>query len=299
MKMTNFEYNLLFLFKICADCGSFSKASQELHVKQPAISYNVKKLEDILGVKLFNRTNFGIELTDEGKILYDYIKEANNNIVSGLNFLDEIKNKEIKQLNIGIALNLAVVWLPKIIKRINKLFPNVKIVIETQREEEMLEKLQEKKLDIVIFNSSKNIPLKGIKINRVKNNEVVCVGTKKYKDLIENNTKTELSIPLILPSDDSVIGKNISVKLKYSNIILKNTIKCSNAILARELLLQGLGIGYINKATIVDEIDKEELYILYDDGNLDIYSINIATQLKNNNVVIEEFKKIFIEEVNR
>ena len=299
MKMTNFEYNLLFLFKICADSGSFSKASQELHVKQPAISYSIKKLEDLLDIKLFDRTKFGIKLTNEGKILYDYIKEANNNIVSGLKTLEEMSSKEVKQLKIGSSLNLAVVWLPEIIKKINKMFPNVIVSIESQGEEEMLEKLQERKLDVVIFNTSKYIPIKGINICKVKNTEVVLVGIKKYKDIIESNKKRKEMIPIIMPGENSVIGKSVAGKLETSNINLKNTIRCSSAILAKELLLQGLGIGYINKATVANEIENKELYIINDDINIDIHSIYFATQLKNNNGVVEKFKKIFIEEVNK
>ena len=59
---------MLFVFKVCAEVNSFSKASQIMGVKQPAISYSIRKLEDILNVKLFDRGTYGINLTDEGKI---------------------------------------------------------------------------------------------------------------------------------------------------------------------------------------------------------------------------------------
>lgn len=297
MEITNFEYNLLFLFKICVDCGSFSKASQELNVKQPAISYSIKKLENLLNVKLFNRTKSGIELTEEGKILYDYIKEANNSIVSGLNIIDEINAKEIKKINIGISLNIAVVYLPIVLEKFGQLFPNVKVYIDTKPEEKMLEELQEKKLDVVVFNSSKNIPITGLKIQKIKNNEVVCVGNKYYKDLIEDNPNTEVVIPLLMPNDDTILGKNLTVKLQNKNVILKHIMNCPSAILAKEFIKQGLGIGYINSETVKEEIDKEELFILDDDSNLNIYSMTIATQEKNNNIVIKQFKKLFIDEV--
>ena len=48
MNFTNLDYGLLFIFKVCAEVDSFSKASQILKVKQPAVSYSISKLEDLL-----------------------------------------------------------------------------------------------------------------------------------------------------------------------------------------------------------------------------------------------------------
>ena len=299
MQMTNYEYNLLFLFKICADCGSFSKASIELNVKQPAISYSIKKLEEYLNVKLFNRTKYGIVLTDEGTILYDYVKEANNNIISGLNILEELKEKEIKILNIGVALNIGVVYLSDVLEKFIKLFPNIKVIVITKPEDEMMKDLQEKKLDIVIFNSSKNVSYNGLKVKKINNQEVLCVGNKKYKDLIEENPKTEVVVPLLLPNGNTVLGKNLQTKLKNKNVIFKNIINCQSSILAKEFLIKGLGLGYINGEIVKKDIEDGKLYAFDDDTNLNMYSMNLATQSKNNNVAIQEFKKLFISEVTK
>lgn len=48
-----------------------TKASEELHISQPAISKSIKKLEDQLGGTLFSRSNKGMELTEEGKMFYE------------------------------------------------------------------------------------------------------------------------------------------------------------------------------------------------------------------------------------
>ena len=53
MNFSNLDYGLLFIFKVCAEADSFSKASQILRVKQPAVSYSISKLEDLLNTKIF------------------------------------------------------------------------------------------------------------------------------------------------------------------------------------------------------------------------------------------------------
>lgn len=74
MNFSNLDYGLLFIFKVCAEVDSFSKASQILRVKQPAVSYSISKLENLLNTKLFERGNFGVRLTKAG-IGIGYINE--------------------------------------------------------------------------------------------------------------------------------------------------------------------------------------------------------------------------------
>ena len=170
MNLSNYEYGLLFTFKICADLKSFSQASKVLQVKQPAISYSIKKLENILETKLFDRGAYGIKLTNDGKVLYDYITKADNNIHSGLNVLMEMKKKHITELKIGISLDIAVVYMSDVLQEFKKLFPNVKVIISTKNENTLLSALQKKEIDLVIYVSAINKRMPGITIKKIKNN---------------------------------------------------------------------------------------------------------------------------------
>ena len=299
MNLLCFDYGLLFTFKICVEAKSFSKASEILHVKQPAISYSIRKLENILNVKLFDRGTYGINLTDEGKILYEYVTEANNKIISGLNVLDEFNNKEITELKIGVSLNLALTYFSKTLKEFREFFPNVKVSIISKREEEMLNDLKEKKLDIVIFNSSKNNSVPSIEIRKLKNTEIVCVGVEKYKNMIESKDKdNNIIIPIITPDNTTNLGKHLTSKIELKNIKCKEYFTCHSAIIAKELILSGLCIGYINKEAIKKELLEGKLFLLPFEPSIDIYSINVATQDKHLNIVIKQFIKIFKKKVN-
>src|SRR5258708_19210831 len=67
--------NALFVFEAAARCGNFTRAAQELYVSQPAVSRMLARMEDHIGVRLFERVPGGIELTENGKILYPKISE--------------------------------------------------------------------------------------------------------------------------------------------------------------------------------------------------------------------------------
>ena len=72
----NINLELYKVFYVVAKNKHMTKASEELHISQPAISQSIKKLEEELGGTLFIRSNKGMELTSEGKMFYDYIKSA-------------------------------------------------------------------------------------------------------------------------------------------------------------------------------------------------------------------------------
>lgn len=296
MNLSGLDFGLLFIFKICVEKKSFSKASEFLNVKQPAVSYSIKKLEKLLNVQLFERGNYGIVLTEEGKVLYEYINEANNNILSGLSIIEELKSKDIKKIRIGLPVGIAVSFLPNALLEFRKLFPKVEVEIASSTEEIMLKDLKEKNLDIVVFNTSRNNSIPGIKIRKIKNNSIVLASNAEYKEMFESGDEELLKkIPIISPDNNTNLGKlldyDYDIEREYA------VISCHSSIIAKELIMNGIGIGFINKQIIINEINTEKIFVLSKDSNVNNYSIDIATQEKNNNIAIREFEKIFVKSV--
>ena len=153
----------------------------------------------------------------------------------------------------------------------------------------MFKDLQAKKLDVVIFNSSKNINLSGIDIKKIKNNNIVCVGIPKYKKTLNEKNSSETIIPIIVPDSSTNLGKELEIEDKNIKFVVKAI--SDSAPVSKELLKAGIGIGYINEEIVRDEIEKGNLCIISSKTTADIYSVNVAIQNKNNNSVIKEFIK--------
>ena len=90
----NISLDLYRLFYVVAKEGSISKAASILFISQPAITLQIKKLESELGVSLFTRTKHGVVLTEEGSVLFEYIKSAIDNIINGENALSNLVLKK-------------------------------------------------------------------------------------------------------------------------------------------------------------------------------------------------------------
>ena len=105
----NIDYELYKVFYEVVLNGSISKASESMYISQPAVTQSIKNLEEKLGGKLLIRTKKGIVLTEEGKVLFDYIKKGVENFKNGENaFLNyQYKTAKIFEADIdGVGKNL-------------------------------------------------------------------------------------------------------------------------------------------------------------------------------------------------
>ena len=94
------ETYLLEQFEAVARCGTLLKASEELHISQPSLSRSMKKLEDVLGVTLFQRENSKIALNETGKLAAEYARralEANQEMIERVTAFD----RSLRTVSIG------------------------------------------------------------------------------------------------------------------------------------------------------------------------------------------------------
>jgi LysR family transcriptional regulator, glycine cleavage system transcriptional activator len=121
--------NALKAFEAAARHLSFTKAADELHVTQAAISHQVKSLEDFLGMKLFRRLNRALLLTDEGQILFPGLGEAFDLIAQTADRLHRYDHSGL--LTVGTMDSLAAPWLVPKLGRFRKLHPDIDVRIST------------------------------------------------------------------------------------------------------------------------------------------------------------------------
>ena len=94
------------IFYAVANTGNISKAAKELYISQPAISKSVQKLEENIGVKLFERSSRGVVLTSEGELLYTHVKSAFETLTLGEDKLRRSIALGVGNLAIGVSSTL-------------------------------------------------------------------------------------------------------------------------------------------------------------------------------------------------
>ena len=285
----NVDLELYRVFYVVAKNKHMTKASEELHISQPAISQSIKKLEDQLGEPLFIRSNKGMQLTEEGKMFYEYIKGALTLINNAENEFTSFKNLSKGEIKIGCSTTLTKLILIDVLKKFYKEYPNININITNDLTSNLIKNLKIGKLDFVIFNES-NVKENSLYLEKIKElKQGFIYNSDFYKDNVTNFEDLN-NLPLILQK-----GESNSRKL-LDHIALKNNVKLipKMEVVSQELITEftniGLGVGF----SIIDLARRNYKNLKELKINKKIPDINIYLAT-NNSLSLTFASKKFIE----
>ena len=276
------DLDLYRVFYIVKKNGNFSKAAEELNTTQPAISYKVKKLEEILGVKLFIRDTRPLKLTSEAEIIMPYIENAVNGIEMGIRRLEEFNKIEIGKIIIGVPSHISIFLLTDKIKEFNKNFPKIRMKLVSKPTKELFEMLKNNELDLIIdsspFDNINNFIVR--KISREKcvfacNRIQTQLLNKKY-DLKSLN---EQSIPIIIPSVSSSNTKELKKVYKKYKVEFKPLYEVTTSEMIVEMIRQNIGIGYLFEKMVKQYDFMHKIQIDNELPYFDIYIITKSEEL--------------------
>ena len=242
---------------------SISKAADKLLISQPAVSYQIKVLEEQLGITLKKKKKKGVTLTDEGKILYSYISKGIENFINGENALTNLKNLDYGIIRIGASTTVSKHVLMPYLKIFHKLYPNIEINITNNLTEELMRELRNGNLDILIL----NLPMKEGKDLDIKNIlevQAIFVANKDYYDIL--NKKISLNdlnnYPLLFQKKPSNTRDYLDNYLNTNKIKLIPKMEIVSYNLIMDFIKIGFGIGYATKEFIKEELNNGDLYEL-------------------------------------
>ena len=292
--MENINFELYKVFYYVAKTKKITKASEILLISQPAITQTIKKLESELNVSLFYRTSRGMELTNCGEELFQNIKNSIECLSNCKRSLDEFNSEEIETIRIGGGTTLLKHNALEGFKVFKDKYPNVKIEIIRGITSELLNKLRDNVLDLVLFNMpvqmDENLDYEIIETIQ----DTFVANSNFYDNLKEKNIsiKELTNLPLVLQSDVSSSRKFLNSICKKNKVLLDNSYELESYDLVLAFVKAGLGIGFINKNHILEEIKKGELFELRLDYQIPTRQIGIAFNKKNSN------RKHIIEFIN-
>ena len=260
----NIDFELYRIFYVVANYSNITKASEELNISQPAISKSIKNLEEQLGGQLFVRTKRGVVLTEEGKEFYNYIKQAIEFINNAENKFTDLINLETGCIKIGISTTLTREFLLPYLEEFHSLYPKIDIQIITNITSELITKLKNGLIDIVILNLNDKNYGNDIDIIKCKKITDCFVVNNKYKDLIDKeiSLKDLNNYPLILQAKGANTREFLDNIARENGIILKPNIELASYSLVVEFAKIGLGIGYAIKEYTKEALENKELYEL-------------------------------------
>lgn len=256
----NIDYELYRIFYIVAKNGNITRASKELLISEPAVSKSIKNLEGYLGAPLFTRTKKGVNLTTEGITLYEYISKGIEYFKSGEAKFNELINLESGTIRIGINTTLTKEFLMPYLETFHKLYPNINIEIRTNLTSELKSMLKDGLIDMHILNLTNEETKNDFNIIKCKTITDCFVSNKPIKEKI--SIKELNNYPLILQDKNSNTRKFLDDFANKYEVTLKPKIEIGSYYLVSEFSRIGLGIGYVTKDYIKNNLDNKELFIV-------------------------------------
>ena len=136
------------VFYAVANTGSISKAADSLFISQPAVSKSISNLEAELGNHLFVRSSRGVVLTEEGRILYEHLRNAFDTISRAEDELTRINELGIGELKVGVSTSLCRYILLPYLKSFIAENPHLKLTIDCHSTYNTIRQLQDGAIDV-------------------------------------------------------------------------------------------------------------------------------------------------------
>jgi DNA-binding transcriptional LysR family regulator len=159
---------------------SFSKAAAVLHLTQPALSKSIAGLEDMLGVKLFDRVANGVEPTAHGRSLAPRALAVFEELRRAAQNLALLSNGTVGSLRIGVLPMPAIPFVPVAVNRLLDQHPGVLVSLVEARETELLDRLRRRDIELAILRSTLVEPGDDLRVDRLFDERPCVVAAKTH-----------------------------------------------------------------------------------------------------------------------
>jgi DNA-binding transcriptional LysR family regulator len=257
--MMNFTH--LFAFYEVARAGSVSAGAVRLHVSQPAVTREIRELEDRLGMILFDRLPRGVALTEAGKTLFDYADRIFSLADGAESQLKELAGLGAGHLKIGASGTLGVYFVPDLIARFNATAPRVAIdltVTNTERVESGLRDLTftlgfiEGPFDDTVLHA-----------RRIGSDEIAVVAAAGHPRAGSRLRASEL-VDQVVIMREAGSGTRAIVEEAYAGIGLhiEPLMSVSDTEAIKRMLLAQHALAYVSVLSVTNELRRGELTIV-------------------------------------
>lgn len=294
----NINLNLYKAFYEVAKYGSISLAAKKTFTSQPAISKSIKKLEEELGTTLFYRTLNGTELTEKGQSLFFYVEEAFNNFIMGERIMFEEDNLQSGKLSIGVPSQIATFFLFQNIASFHRQYPNIEITLISKGTKELLQLLESHEIDFIIDTAPINCTSLNLTVEPIKDVSNVFVCSKEFylnNQISINNVKDLENYSLILPIAKTANRRELDSYLFANEVAVSNVLNIHTSEMIIAAIKEGLGIGYVIRDLVEEQIQNGE-FILLPIDELPTISINLVYNKNYITTAPMHFIKKYIKE---
>ncbi|MFO0582527.1 MAG: LysR family transcriptional regulator [Anaeromyxobacter sp.] len=242
--------------------GSITRASEVVHLSQPAVSAHVKEIEDALGLTLFERTSRGMTLTADGRRL---LGRAEQTLAAHRALMEEAaRSKEdlTGTLRLGVGSNSDHAAIGRLLTTMSERFPRVEVTLRHARSVEILAGLRNDAFDAGLYNEGGE-PDRELATIEVSRFEVFLAAAKGTVDPSRPlDWKALAAAPWIYPPAAACCGRAAEGLFLAHGIRPARVVGVDTQPMIRTLVASGLGVGLLHADTAAQARAAGEVELL-------------------------------------
>lgn len=293
------ELRHLRYFVAVAEEVNFTRAAQRLRIAQPALSSQIKKLEQELGVRLFDRIGRGVRLTEAGRLLLEEARRHFVQIEQTVRVVRETGQGEVGRLSLGFIPAASNDVLPPILREFGRRFPKVELFLHEMMPDQAVQRLHDGRIDVsLVFLPSED----EIVCRKIISREPLVVALPESHPLASEPTVRMRMIadePFILPaqySTPSMYGKIMDICLQagFAPKAAQKEVRLMQTIVG--LVAGGMGVALV-PASLQNLNRKGVVYKEVQDLDLTV-EMGVVWRRDNTTPVLGSFLQV-VDELSR
>jgi DNA-binding transcriptional LysR family regulator len=237
------------LFLIVAQKKSFSAAAEDLGITQPSVSIQIKRLEESLGLRLFDRMGQNVYLTTEGTVVLQYAKQMSSLVANLRSDLEDLKGLKLGRVWVGASRVPSTTTVPRAFALFKSRYPDAEIVITTglSAEVEKLILANEIDLGVVAGRASSGLIVQ----EPFYEEELVLVLPAKHPLARQSHIRPEdvVEHPILLPYAGRVT-EYLEKSFEEKGLVMTERVILGSREAVKTALSVGYGVSFLPKSAI-------------------------------------------------
>lgn len=252
----------LALFRTVADHGSITRASEALHISQPAVSAQVAALERQVGAKLFDRQPRGVRLTAAGEVLVGYARRIDQLEQEAKRALEDHLNLRSGRLSVGASTSIGSYLLPEVMGRYARRHPGVQLDLTISNTESIQQRLEDGTFDLGLTEGLAPADTFEIEVFREDRLILIVPPGHPLVDQGRVHLRQVLDFPLLVRELGSGTRAVLEQAFAQRGFELRPAMSLGSSEALKRAVAAGLGLALVSELTVGPELELERLVVV-------------------------------------
>ena len=235
--------NRLHCFEVAVEESGFKRATARLHITQPALSYQMKHLEDELGVQLFVRRPGGVTLTDAGRLLYVHVQRVSAAVRRAEQAVKELP--AVGEVRIGTVNSIGTYFLPQVLAAVHERHSATIPILYRARSDDHIEALLANQVDLAILADPRAD--KRLRYETLFEERVSLVASRAHP-FFEARTISPQQLagaPMVALSPQTPTGTLVQRYLERLGVRLEPVVSTEDVLTVKRMVEMGIGAAFL------------------------------------------------------